>query len=104
MARHGLDEFSSIIEGDFTERSGSAVAEQLLAERELPTAVVAANDRIAIGMLDRFRRAGMDVPGHVSITGYDDSLLAQLSHIDLTSVSQQPRAQADRAVAALITP
>jgi DNA-binding LacI/PurR family transcriptional regulator len=40
MARHGLDEFSSIIEGDFTERSGSAVAEQLLAERELPTAVV----------------------------------------------------------------
>ena len=61
----------------------------------LPTAVVCANDRIAIGVLDALRRAGVDVPGQVSITGYDDSLLAQLGHIDLTSVSQAPREQAE---------
>ena len=41
------------------------------------------------------------LPGDVSITGYDDSLLARLSHIDLTSVSQEPREQANRAVAAV---
>jgi LacI family transcriptional regulator len=102
MRRHGLEEFTSIIEGDFTESSGTAAAEQLLSRAELPTAVVAANDRSAIGLLDRLRRAGIDVPGQVSITGYDDSILAQLSHIDLTSVSQQPREQAERAVAAIV--
>ena len=68
----------------------------------LPTAVVCANDRIAIGMLDGLRRGGVDVPGRVSVTGYDDSLLARLGHIDLTSVSQEPREQANRAVTAVV--
>lgn len=36
------------------------------------------------------------------MTGYDDSALAQLGHIDLTSVSQQPREQADRAMEAVV--
>jgi len=102
MRRHGLGESVSIIDGDFTEKAGMAAAEHLLAERALPTAVVAANDRIAIGLLDALRRAGVDVPGDVSITGYDDSPLARLSHIDLTSVSQEPREQANRAVAAVV--
>jgi DNA-binding LacI/PurR family transcriptional regulator len=102
MRRHGLDEYAATIEGDFTEKAGTAAAEQLLNADELPTAVVAANDRIAIGMLDGLRRAGVDVPGRVSITGYDDSLLAQLSHIDLTSVSQEPFEQANRAVTAVV--
>jgi LacI family transcriptional regulator len=57
---------------------------------------------MAIGMLDALRRAGVDVPGQVSISGYDDSLLAQLSHIDLTSVSQEPLDQANRAVTAVV--
>ena len=61
-----------------------------------------ANDRSAVGVLDALRRAGVDVPGGVSITGYDDSVLAQLGHIDLTSVSQAPREQANRAVEAVV--
>ena len=68
----------------------------------LPSAVVCANDRSAVGVLDALRRAGVDVPGAVSITGYDDSVLAQLGHIDLTSVSQAPREQANRAVEAVV--
>ena len=64
--------------------------------------MVCANDRIAVGVLDGLRRAGVDVPGEVSVTGYDDSLLAQLGHIDLTSVSQEPREQANRAVEAVV--
>jgi LacI family transcriptional regulator len=43
--------------------------------------------------LDALRRSGVDVPGEVSVTGYDDSQLAQLAHIDLTSVSQVAREQ-----------
>ena len=36
------------------------------------------------------------------MTGYDDSMLARLGHIDLTSVSQEPREQANRAVEAVV--
>ncbi|MCV7213404.1 substrate-binding domain-containing protein [Mycolicibacterium canariasense] len=86
---------------DFTETSGVVAAEALLTAAELPTAVVAANDRIAIGILDTMRRAGVEVPLEVSVTGYDNSTLARLSHLDLTTVSQAPLEQADRAVSAL---
>lgn len=101
MRRHGLSDEVSVIEGDFTESTGVTAAQTLLAGRR-PTAVVCANDRIAIGMLDGLRRGGVDVPGEISVTGYDDSLLAQLAHIDLTSVSQEPAEQATRAVEAVV--
>jgi LacI family transcriptional regulator len=101
MRRHGLGDRADVIEGDFTEGAGIAAAQRLLAG-ELPTAIVCANDRIAVGVVDALRRAGVDVPGDVSVTGYDDSMLARLGHIDLTSVSQRPTEQADHAVAAVV--
>ncbi|HEX7430480.1 MAG TPA: LacI family DNA-binding transcriptional regulator [Mycobacterium sp.] len=100
MRRHGLDDQSAVVEGDFTESAGIVAAQQLLAD--VPTAVVCANDRLAVGVVDALRRAGVDVPGDVSVTGYDDSMLARLGHIDLTSVSQKPNDQADHAVAAVV--
>ena len=102
MRRNGLDEHVEFIEGDFTENAGVDAAKVLLTADRLPSAVVCANDRSAVGVLDALRRAGVDVPGAVSITGYDDSVLAQLGHIDLTSVSQAPREQANRAVEAVV--
>ncbi len=101
MHRHGLADAAVVIEGDFTETSGVDAVDQLL-HTELPTAVVCANDRIAIGVVDALRRNNIDVPGQVSVTGYDDSMLARLGHIDLTTVSQQPTEQADQAVAAAV--
>ena len=102
MRRHGLDEHVALIDGDFTENAGVDAAKALLNAPELPTAVICANDRSAVGVLDALRRAGIDVPGEVSISGYDDSFLAQLGHVDLTSVSQAPREQANRAVEAVV--
>lgn len=102
MRRNGLDEHVEFIEGDFTENAGVDAAKVLLTADRLPSAVVCANDRSGVGVLDALRRAGVDVPGAVSITGYDDSVLAQLGHIDLTSVSQAPREQANRAVEAVV--
>jgi DNA-binding LacI/PurR family transcriptional regulator len=102
MRRKGLDQFIAVIDGDFTENAGMDAAKVLLTAHALPTAVVCVNDRCAVGVLDVLRRAGVDVPGQVSITGYDDSALAQLGHIDLTSVSQAPREQANRAVDAVV--
>jgi DNA-binding LacI/PurR family transcriptional regulator len=64
--------------------------------------VVAANDRSAVGLLDVFLREGVHVPGDVSVVGYDDSALARLVHVDLTTVSQEAGAQAVHAVAAAV--
>lgn len=101
MRRHGIAQDAAVVDGDFTEHAGVAAAEKLLGE-DLPTAIVCVNDRVAIGVLDVLRRDGIDVPGQVSVTGYDDSMLAQLGHINLTTVSQQPRDQAKSAVAAVV--
>ncbi|WP_163802087.1 LacI family DNA-binding transcriptional regulator [Mycolicibacterium sediminis] len=102
MRRNGLEDHAECIDGDFTENAGVDAAKTLLTSDDLPSAVVCANDRSALGVLDAVRRAGVDVPGRMSITGYDDSPLAKLGHVDLTSVSQAPREQANRAVEAVV--
>ena len=102
MRRHGLDGFLRILPGDHTEESGMRAGTVLLAEDELPTALVTFNDRSALGLLDALTRAGRDVPGDVSVVGYDDSPSARLAHVHLTSVSQDARRQAEHAVAAAV--
>ena len=84
MRRHGLD--VRILPGDNTEVSGAAAVSGLLPD--LPTAILANNDQCAVGVLDALRRQGIDVPGRVSVVGYDDSQLSRLAHIDLTTVAQ----------------
>ncbi|WP_252189828.1 MULTISPECIES: LacI family DNA-binding transcriptional regulator [unclassified Rhodococcus (in: high G+C Gram-positive bacteria)] len=100
MRRHGLD--ADVVDGDFTDSAGTDAAQALLARPQLPTAVIAANDRSAIGLISELRRVGLRIPEDVSVAGYDDSTLAQLAHLDLTSVNQQPREQAAKAVDAVI--
>lgn len=102
MRRHGLAGHVRIIPGDHTEESGLHAAAALLRQPELPTAVLAFNDRGAVGLLDALNRAGVDVPGSVSIVGYDDSPLARLAHVQLTTVNQNTQQQAEHAVAAAI--
>ncbi|MGW0160595.1 LacI family DNA-binding transcriptional regulator [Mycobacterium sp. NPDC003323] len=74
--------------GGLTEREGATAATVLLAESELPTAVFAFNDRCALGVMDVLIRAGVSVPQQVSVVGFDDSPLAGLAHVDLTTVGQ----------------
>jgi DNA-binding LacI/PurR family transcriptional regulator len=76
---------------------------RLLAAVDRPTAVLASNDRLAVGLMDALVRAGVSVPGDVSVVGYDDSILARLAHIDLTSVNQGAPAQAHDAVRAAVS-
>jgi DNA-binding LacI/PurR family transcriptional regulator len=103
MRRHGLDDHVRVLPGRHTEAAGAEAATRLLEEGSLPTAVFASNDRSAIGMLDAFRRAGLTTPNDISVAGYDDSLLAQLSYIDLTTVNQNPQRQGELAVRAAVT-
>jgi DNA-binding LacI/PurR family transcriptional regulator len=99
MRRRGLASQARIIPGDHTEEAGILAAAALTAGETLPTAVITSNDRCAVGLLDAFARLGVAVPGAVSVVGYDDSALARLAHVDLTSVSQDARGQAGQAVA-----
>ena len=102
MAGHGLDRWTRVLAGDYTELSGAAAARQLLAGEQLPTAVIAGNDQCAVGVLDELRRAGVDIPGDVSVVGYDDSRLARLAHVDLTTVRQDVEQLARLAVEAAV--
>jgi DNA-binding LacI/PurR family transcriptional regulator len=120
---HGLT--PHVVPGDLTEQAGAAAVAALVeaaaggghgrgaANRggaasgdargaRLPTAIVAVNDRCAVGVLDALTRAGIDVPGRMSVVGYDDSALAQIAHIDLTTVSQDAARQARLAVEAAV--
>ncbi|HWE13978.1 MAG TPA: LacI family DNA-binding transcriptional regulator, partial [Solirubrobacteraceae bacterium] len=63
MRRRRLAAGASVIRGDFTEEAGVNAARMLLAESALPTAVFAANDLVAAGLLGGFDQAGVDVPG-----------------------------------------
>jgi LacI family transcriptional regulator len=74
-----------LVPGGFEYEAGDAAAETLLAGGELPDAILAANDEVAIGVLTRLRRAGVDVPGRVSLVGIDDTRPARL--VDLTTIS-----------------
>ena len=73
-----------VLPGGFEFEAGAAAAETLLAS-SLPDAVLGVNDEVAIGLLTGLRRAGVDVPGRVSVAGIDDTRPARL--VDLTSVS-----------------
>ena len=64
--------------------------------------MIAANDLCAIGVLDTVIRAGVRVPGDLSVVGYDDSRFARLPGIDLTSVRQDIPKMARLAVKAAV--
>jgi LacI family transcriptional regulator len=90
------------VHGDFSEASGSAAARALLARGAQPEAVVCANDQMAIGLMREFRRSGVDVPGRVAVTGFDDIYPARLTDPPLTTVSQPLRELGTRAARRLL--
>jgi DNA-binding LacI/PurR family transcriptional regulator len=102
MARHGLGGRARVLPGGHSEEEGLSAAGLIAGWRVPPTAVVAFNDRVAVGLLDAFGRAGLAVPADVSVVGYDDSPIARLAHVGLTTVSQDSAALTHHAVAALV--
>ncbi len=90
-----------VLAGEFTERSGVAAAEELLSTGSLPTAIFAANDLVAVGLIDALTLAGRAVPEAVSVVGYDNTRLARLRHIGLTTLNQ-PRIDMGRLGAEII--
>lgn len=87
MTALGLERHLRIIDGEFTEQDGVEAASRFVAEG-LPTAVTCANDLVALGLLAGFADAGVRVPDDVSVVGYDNTALARMRHVDLTTIDQ----------------
>ncbi|MBD9595364.1 LacI family DNA-binding transcriptional regulator [Ensifer sp. ENS05] len=83
------------VRGDYLLESGEACASDLFALPEPPTAIFAANDEMAYGAIHALRRLGREVPGDVSVVGFDDLYLSKAFYPPLTTVSQ-PRADIGR--------
>ncbi|WP_158251578.1 LacI family DNA-binding transcriptional regulator [Cryobacterium sp. M91] len=91
------------VRGDYTEECGARAARILLAREVLPTAIVCSNDQAALGLSHTLAAAEVCIPADVSITGFDDSRVARLSFMNLTTVRQDPREVGEAAIAAAIS-
>ncbi|GAA3224425.1 LacI family DNA-binding transcriptional regulator [Pseudonocardia petroleophila] len=91
IAGAGIDPDSVPVHaGDYRQESGRAAAEQILAgpAAERPTALLCANDLMAIGAIDCLRSSGLTVPDDMSVVGFDDLPISALLTPRLTSVRQ----------------
>ena len=91
-----------VAEGDNSIGSGEQCAEQLLQLSPRPTAIFAANDDMAAGVLRVTTRLGLDVPGDLSVAGCDDISLAQQIYPALTTIRQPLSVMTETASLALI--
>lgn len=91
-----------VVEGDNSMESGEKCAEQLLKLADRPTAIFAANDDMAAGVIRVASRMGVRVPDDLSVAGCDDIALAQILFPSLTTIRQPLRAMAEAASTALI--
>jgi LacI family transcriptional regulator len=87
--------------GEFSYRTGHAAFAELMTARARPTAVFCANDVIAIGALNAARTLGLDVPGDVTVFGFDDIAMAAWDVFDLSTVRQDLPRMARTAAALL---
>ena len=88
--------------GGQTQLDGQRAARALLQEGVVPTASSAYNDDTAVAAMGVLAQQGIDVPGQLSVVGWDDSEAAALSPVGLTSVAQQPFELARLAVERII--
>lgn len=75
-----------ILEGAFTIESGSRMMSQLLEYQDLPTAIMASSDPIAIGALQVLNNRGLRIPEDISIIGFDDTSLSSFTSPPLTTI------------------
>lgn len=86
MEKYGLE--PRVIETSFTEEGGYAAAQVLLGADQRPTAIFAGADIAALGALRALEERGLSVPRELSLCGYDNTYLAGVGRISLTTVDQ----------------
>jgi LacI family transcriptional regulator len=87
MLHAGIDPSPDLeFQGDFTEVSGCQAGRAAIQSIPRPTAMVAANDYMAIGLMSALREAGVRIPEEMAVTGFDDIEISQYVNPPLTSV------------------
>jgi LacI family transcriptional regulator len=103
LERAGIAVSDELIEpGEFDFDSGKEAAEKFLALPNPPTAIFASNDDMASGVLAVAHRHHVPVPAMLSVTGFDDTTLAQVVWPPLTTIRQPVRELADTATQLLL--
>ena len=98
----GLESRIRLVTGGLTDDDGERAADHLL-DGVLPTAVTVFNDHCAAGLMGAARARGLAVPERLSVIGYDDSHIASLSSVALTTVAQDAAAMAGSALRLALT-
>ena len=88
--------------GFFTYRSGLDAAERLLSLQPPPSAIFASNDDMASAVVSVAHRRGLEVPGDLSVVGFDDTSAATMVWPELTTIHQPVAEMADSAVDILL--
>ncbi|WP_240309820.1 LacI family DNA-binding transcriptional regulator [Microbacterium arborescens] len=104
LARRGL-QLAGRWRGDWSAGSGAAIASRIAAavgEAAGPTAIVVANDQMALGLVSGLARLGLDVPADVSVVGFDDHPDAAFYRPALTTVRLDIPGEARRCVRILL--
>jgi DNA-binding LacI/PurR family transcriptional regulator len=102
MHHHRLDDRVVHAEADFTEDSGYRATAALLRRAGPVTAITAANDLAAIGALSAAADAGLVVPDDIAVTGYDDTFVAAIRQVSLTSVNPDSAGIGEQAARCLL--
>jgi len=103
LAQSGLALAEALVPaGDNSLGSGEKAATELLGLEQPPTAIFAANDDMAVGALRVAYRLGIEVPGRLSVAGFDDNSLARQIYPTLTTVRQPLATMAETAARLLI--
>jgi len=92
-----------VAQGDFTYRSGLDAAETLLGGNPRPTALFASNDDMAAAAVAVAHRHRINVPGELSVCGFDDSAMATTIWPELTTIRQPVAEMARQAIALLVS-
>ncbi|EIZ78810.1 LacI family transcription regulator [Novosphingobium sp. Rr 2-17] len=105
LAKAGLTPDPTIMtRGTYRFESGLAAGEALLSAKAPPTAVFSSNDVMAAGLIHAAKGRGLDVPGDLSIIGFDDTAIAAHIWPPLTTVRWPIRTMASTAASKLIRP
>ena len=103
LSAHGLVlDPSMCVRGAFTESSGYEAGGWLLRQSPIPTAIFAANDGMAIGLISRLNEAGIRVPEDIAVMGFDDIPTARYLAPPLSTVRVDAHGLGARAVACLL--
>ncbi len=89
-------------DGDFTVEAGYAAAARIMALQPRPSAVAAANDQSAFGIIRGLLDAGLEVPSDISVTGFDDVPSSRYMYPPLTTARVPVRQMGELAVETLV--